>query len=304
MLRSVAVLIAATGFVMSTQAQAISFNAPLPWVTLRNDSLTVRAQVDTATLKGKEISLSLLSVANGKTSSIATKKVKLSEPSSEFSFGKINKTLVGGDSYLKVTWAIKGTEEKGEIEPVGIADLSVIKAADALKAVRVGDNAAASEIAAKVKNGMMKTGNVSFGLAWNKNKFSIVVGKGTAGDSLVVALDGKCGKNAFLSYPDRMVEIVFGEKVTVDGFHYERSVKENRMSYERNEWQNEITSEVSGDVTVISMPWYDSGIIPFEDRTIGAAVFTAKNGATAATATPASAERLVPATWGVILLQK
>jgi len=298
--RSVAIVIAATGCAMISQAQTISFNSPLPWVTLRNDTITVRAQIDTAALKNKQISITLLSAANGKTSVVANKKFKLTEPSSEFAFGRIRKNLIGGESYLKVKWEIKGSTEKGEIEPIGIADLSTLKNNDTLKAVHVDDNAATADVATKAAPSL-SLGNVSYGLAWNKKALYVVLKKSSAGDTLTVALDGKCGKNAFLSYPDRFIETVLGETVSADGYHFERSVRDNRMTYERKAWQCEITQETVGDVIVVTMPWYDSGIIPFEERSIGAvAVVSNKTKKTV----PAKANVQIPATWGVIQLQK
>jgi hypothetical protein len=76
------------------------------------------------------------------------------------------------------------------------------------------------------------------------------------------------------------------------------------LLYDKKEWQNEITKEIVGSNIVISMPWFDAGIIPFEERIIGAAVFATKTGGISTSAIPAAAKFFIPATWGVILLQK
>ena len=76
------------------------------------------------------------------------------------------------------------------------------------------------------------------------------------------------------------------------------------MKYDRKEWFSEITEDASGDVIVVRMPWYDSGIIPFEERTIGAALFAGTTTKSRAKRIPAKAQYNIPATWGVVLLQK
>jgi hypothetical protein len=315
MFRLVTAVTLAAGIVLTSNAQTISFNSPLPWVSLRNDTIIVRAQIDTAALKGKELSMSLMIAEKGKASNISTKKFKLTDPSGEFSFGKINKNLVGGEAYMKIKWnivgkAIKGkdgkveNEEKGEIEPIGIADLTTIKTADTLHAVHVADNASPSDIAAKAAEKMTQLGTTSFSLAWNKTKFFIIVKKSTDGDTLKVALDGKCGKNAFLSFPDRTIVAVLSDSLSVNGIHFEREINNNSLIYNKKEWQNEITKEIIGDNIVISMPWFDTGIIPFEERTIGTAIFTIKTGAKTVSAIPETAKFFIPATWGITLLQK
>lgn len=292
----------ATGFFVASQAQTISFNTPIPWVSQRSDTITVRAQVDTAALKGKEIAMQLLLAEKGKTTSLSSKKFKLTDPSGEFTFGKINKSLVGGESFLKISWNIPGTEEKGVIEPVGIADLTAQTAKDTIKAVKVGDNTAAAEIASKAV--MSQLGAVTFGLAWNKNKLFIVTKKISSGDTLQIALDGKCGKNAFLSFPDRFIFAALSDTVKTGGFHFQREAKDNNLLYTKKEWQNEISFETSADNVVISMPWYDSGIIPFEERAISAGVFVISADGKTAVSVPQTAKRSIPATWGTILLQK
>ena len=79
------------GGVWSGYTQVISINTPLPWVSLRNDTLIVRAQVDTAALKNKKLSLTLQTVKKGKKSVIASKIFPITDPSGEFSFGKIRR---------------------------------------------------------------------------------------------------------------------------------------------------------------------------------------------------------------------
>ena len=81
------------GVIGSGFSQVISVNTPLPWVSLRNDTIIVRAQIDTATLKKKRLSLTLMSVKNGKSKTIATKTFPVKDPSGEFSFGKIKRKL-------------------------------------------------------------------------------------------------------------------------------------------------------------------------------------------------------------------
>ena len=69
--RLMVIVVLFAGIIRSGFSQTISFNTPLPWVSLRNDSLIVRAQIDTSALKGKKLSLTVLSHKKGKTKTIS-----------------------------------------------------------------------------------------------------------------------------------------------------------------------------------------------------------------------------------------
>ncbi len=307
------------GSIWSSFSQAISFNTPLPWVSLRNDTIIVRAQVDTAVLKGKQLSLTLATVKNGKSQTIASKLFPVKDPSGEFSFGKIKKKLVGGDEFLRVKWEVKSgatkkaakdaaaasaAEEKGVLEPIGIADISDAGKTDTVRAAKVPDDKKLGDVAAAVGDKFQQTGSVSYAFAWNKNALFAVVKKGSTKDVAKFAFDGKSGKNAFLSYPDRIVTCAALDSVPVKGIHFEREIRKDSLIYKELAWQNELTHEVVGDKIVIRIPWFDTGMIPFEDRTIGFGAFIDDAKGKTAAALPASAKFFIPATWGVLYLQK
>ena len=291
------------GILRSGGAQTISFNTPLPWVSLRNDSLTVRAQVDTSALNGKKLSLKVLTCKNGKSKTVTSKTFSVTDPSGEFSFGKLNKKLVGGEEFIQIEWEIKGTDDKGTIAPIGIADLTKLVSTDTVKAVKIGDDKSAKDAVAAIGNKFAKLGSVSYGMAWNKNALFVAVKKGTE-ESVKFGFDGKNGKNSFLSYPDRFLVCAPADSEMVKGIHFERSQKKEAITYTEKEWRSSITHEVAGDVIVTVMPWYDTGMIPFEARTIGFGMFVENDAEKQVAALPEGADFYTPATWGTLLLQK
>jgi hypothetical protein len=284
--------------------QTVSINSPLPWVSLRNDTITVRAQVDTAALKNKQISLTLQTVKKGKPSVIASKTFPVKDPSGEFSFGKINKKLIGGEEFLQLKWSVKGKEDKGSVEPIGIADLTPFMNTDTLRAKHVSDGMALKDVAAAVGEKFRQTGKAAYSFAWNKDALFAVLKKGSGKDTVKFALDGKTGKNAFLSYPDRFVVASLSDSIVVKGAHYQRALQKDMLIYTAEDWRCEISHEVVGDRVVVRVPWYDAGMIPFEARTIGFGVFVADAKGKTVAALPAAAQAFIPATWGILQLQK
>ena len=292
------------GIFRSGFSQTISFNTPLPWVSLRNDSLTVRAQIDTSALKGKKLSLTVLTQNNGKSQTLASKTFTISDPSGEFSFGKLNRKLVGGQEFIRIRWEVKGTKETGDIAPVGIADLTKLMSNDTVKAVKIADGKTAKDAAAAIGEKLSAVGSISYGMAWNKEALYIAVKKGDGKETVKFGFDGKNGKNAFLSYPDRFVVCTPADSEVVRGMHFERSLHTDAIDYAEKDWRSSITHEIVGDVVLITVPWYDTGMIPFEKRTIGYAAFVENDQEKAVAATPKSADFYAPATWGTLLLLK
>lgn len=292
------------GIFQSGFCQTISFNTPLPWVSLRNDKLTVRAQVDTAQLKKKKLKLTVSAVKNGRLRRIASKSFPLTDPSGEYSFTSLKKKLIGGEEYVKIEWSISGTKDKGTIEPIGIADLSNLPETTPVAAVKIDDGIAAKDAAAKITGDFNKTGSTEYAFAWNKTTFFIAIKKSMGNKSIKFGLDGKSGKNAFLSYPDRFVMYTPADSTPVKGIHFERKVKNDSLKYKELDWRNEITSEETGETIVIAMPWSDAGMISFEERTIGFGVFVENDKGTTVAALPKKADDQIPATWGVLKLNK
>jgi len=294
----------AVGVVFNGFSQTVTFNSPLPWVSLRNDTVTVRAQVDTGLLRDKKLSLTLASVKNGKKTVISSKTVSVKEPSAEFAFGKINRKLIGGEEYLQVSWEIKGGDEKGVIEPIGIADLSAAAPFDTVGATHLRDGISTADAASAVGDKFVTTGDFTYAPGWNRDALFMVVKKSAKSDTAKFLFDGKCGKNAFLSYPDRIVAATVCDPVTVIGVHYTRDVQKDSLKYSSRQWNSEITHEISGDRVVIRLPWFDTGIIPFEERVVGFGVVRSDAKGQQVAALPQKAQLYIPATWGALKLQK
>jgi hypothetical protein len=283
--------------------QAVSFSNPSPWVTLRNDSIVAHAQVDTVQLQKKTVKLSLVQINKGKKKVIASKSAVVTETSMDFSFGKIKKDVLGGSEYLNLEWSVSGTEEKGSIGPIGIVDLSKIAKTESVKAVRVKDGCGSNDAQAGIKNEQFgKIGKIEFATAWNKDAFFIIIKKDTS-SNIQFAFDGKSGKNAFLSYPDRIISYQPASDF-ISGKHFSREIAGDTLKYLEKVWKSELSKDVVGDRVIIKMPWYDTGIIPFEERTIGMAIFASSTDGKTNTSLPEKAQLYVPGTWGDVLLQK
>jgi hypothetical protein len=286
---------------LSAQAQTVSFSSPVTWVTQRNDTVAVKAQVDTAQLKQKSLTMKLVQVENGKKKEIASKKVTVSDVSLDMSFGSIKKQLIGGESYLRIEWAVPGSTENGSLYPFGIVSESVYKDLVPVKATKVK----AAEDCSQFKDDQFQAlGDVKVATGWNNETFYFVIKKGAEAKSVVkCAFDGKNGKSAFLSYPDR----VLGYNTQTDSIsavYFVREMNADTLKYKQNNWNNSITKQKSGDVVVISVPWSDIGVLPFDERTIGFALFAEDASAKITQAIPASAQRLIPGTWTNLLLVK
>lgn len=284
-------------------AQAASFSSPASWITQRNDTVFIKAQLDTALIKKKAVSVSLLQVNEGKKKVIAKKNLKITDNVMELMFAKVGKDLVGGKEFLRLEWALADNGEKGVIEPVGILDLKKAQKSDTVKALRVQDGAEVKSVADIIKaEQFRKIGSVEFGTAWNKNALFIVMKKGQDSSKISFAFDGKNGKNAFLSYPDRVISYVPASD-SLNTTHYDREIKGDTLKYTDKLWQSEIKKENIGEKVVIRMPWADIGVIPFEERMVGMGVFV-ELGGKIKEAIPQNAQFYIPGTWGDIFLQK
>ena len=302
----------------SAYSQIVTFNSPISWVTQRNDSITVRCQIDTAQLKGKnekgknekgkkEFAITVSQVnEKAQKKQLAKKTFPVTDYSGEFAMGPVGTVLVGGFSYLKIDWAIPGTDNKGYISPVGVVALDKLAPAPLAKVARAQDGTDAAGVAGALKEADFQSiGQEKYALAWNKDALYIVLVKQQKPVAGVIrfAIDGKNGKNAFLSFADRVV-IYQASNDSLAGAHYERAMSGDTLKYNTKLWPNEMKKTTVGDKTVISVPWYDSGIIPFGDRkfAIGIMTFDEKNKQVAAQ--PPKADFYLPGTWGDFELAK
>lgn len=282
-------------------AQAVSFSSPASWITQRNDTVFIRAQLDTGLIKKKTVSVSLLQVNDGKKKVIAKKNLKITDNVMELMFAKVGKDLLGGKEFLRLEWA--ADSEKGLIEPIGILDLNKVSKSDTVKALRVQDGAEAKTVADIIKaEQFRKIGSVEFGTAWNKDAFFIVMKKSQDSSTISFAFDGKNGKNAFLSYPDRIISYI-PAKDSLNTTCYVREIKGDTLKYKDKLWNSEIEKVAADEKVIIRMPWADIGVIPFEERMIGIGVFAMQKGKVNA-AIPQNAQYYIPGTWGDVFLQK
>jgi hypothetical protein len=288
--------------------QAITFNGPLPWVTQRNDSITVRAQIDlTQIKKKKEISIEAVLVNDQlKKTSLVKKTFPMSDNNAEFALGPVKQTMVGGRSFIKINWTIPGTDNKGSLFPLGIVALDKIVQPELVQITHAKEGADAAAVVASVKESDFRTaGPAKFAFAWNKEALYLVLAKQATPGTVRFAIDGKNGKNAFLSFADRVV-IYSPDKDSLKGAHFSRAMAgtSDTLKYTDKPWPNKFEKSVSGDKIVIRVPWFDTGVIPFEERKMGMGVvaFDVKGQQTAAF--PTGADFYLPGTWGDFQLAK
>ena len=211
----------------------------------------------------------------------------------------MNSTVLGGTDYLKVEWS--ADSQKGEILPFGIVDLGKLPKITPIQAKMVDDGATLKSIGETVKDEQFnKCGTRSFAINWNSKALYFIIKKTSDSSEFLLGLDGKNGKNAFVAYPDRFIG---SKKDSVWGTHYNREIINAALKYSPLSWNNEITKEVVGDKIVIRMPWYDTGIVPFDGRVIGFAAFGKDKGKIIAS-NPEKAKEFIPGTWGNLLLVK
>lgn len=275
--------------------QTVLLNDPVSWITMRNGQMVVKAQLDTAQIRSKKVFLELAMVSGGREKILQKKTFSISDYSEEFDLGKIGSKLVGGYDYCKINWSIPGGTEKGVCVPVGVA---VLEELPVVKVVSADSAGQADETHGKSK---VDVGNCRFSVSWDRKQlaFWILKGESTTG-FLEIAIDGKNAKNAFLSYPDRIIRYFPGSDSVV-AVHYKRNLSGDKIEYTEQVWNSELLSKSVDGGVVVCVPWYDLGVIPFVDRTMGIAVFELAGSATTS-AFPATAAKENPATWANLVL--
>ncbi len=288
-------------------SQIITFNGPMPWVTQRNDSITVRAQVDTGQIKKKEFTVSIDLVNDrGREESLAKKSFPINDYTVEFPVGALKQHLVGGRSFIKIDWSISETANKGSIAPIGIVALDNLPQAQLLTVLHAAEGVDPAGIASALKEDDFKTaGSANFAFAWNKGAFYVVVRKAgnPAAGAVRFAFDGKNGKNAFLSFADRVVTYD-AEKDSLFGLHYSQQLSGDTLKYSEKPWPNELTKTAVNDKIVIRVPWYDIGIVPFDGRRFGLGIVTFDAAGVQMDALPKNADFYDPGTWCDVELAK
>jgi len=290
---------------------------PAAWSTLRTDSLTVSVQVDTSQLpkgNGGAVDFKVLRRSGSRSSLLFSKSVKVDGAVADVFLGRVKGGAhVGGGDFLSVEWSVPGTELKGVVEPIGIAALNGsvspenkwVPASPYISAVRLKEGLS-GENAADVLAGLsgFGLGGSTFVAGWNASGLFLYFTPSGSGAEAEFALDLKCGANAFPAWADRFVTVgadsAYGIRTSarsVDG-------KEG-LKFEESGWGDGrtivFTKAKAG--SLVMLDWSELGILPFEGRNIGFAVFKGGRGGKGVVY-PAGAGRSIPGTWGGISLAK
>ncbi|HLV32452.1 MAG TPA: hypothetical protein VKY57_12855 [Chitinispirillaceae bacterium] len=282
--------------------EVVIVSSPGAWLTQRSDTIVAKAQIDTAQLEKKEITIKLAQVNNGKKRVVATKTFKVEDNMGEFSLGAINKDIVGGTEFLELNWSVAGSDESGSVGPVGIVKLEEKKDVEDLLAAPVKKRSDIDDVVSKFEK-PNKVGNFEFVTAWDTSSLYLIFKKSEEPGSIQFFIDGKNGKKAFLSYPDRII-CYTPSKDSIHGFNYKREVRADSLIYTENVWNHEIAIKTAGDKTLIVIPWADAGIIPFEGRKCGLGVFALNSSNKVTSSIPKNAKKDIPGTWTDLVLQK
>ena len=285
--------------------QSVYINSPSPWTSLRTQEIVVKAQLDTAILKKRTVKFTVARISGRTVRQITSKTVKGTEYYAELPMGSAGADMLGGNEYLKISWAVVDTTEKGDISPVGVANIEKTGAMkDSLLSYQIDDNADAAAIAkAMADKGAQKIGSSEYGIFWNA-KGIILACKKSAGGSLTFAIEGKNAKAAFLSYPDRFVCLTPAND-SMGIYHHKRVLTADSLSYAAEAWTAETQKSADANVLAVVVPWYDMGLIPpFNGRKVGLMVFAQDAKGKGTGSYPAKASKLIPGTWGNLVFVK
>jgi len=287
------------------QDEAVTITSPTPWTTLRSDTIEVSVQADKQRLPQGAVAFKVNKNSNGRTTALFSKTVKMDDASADVVLGTLGAVPLGGTDFVTLEWSVPGSELKGVIEPVGAVRLpDAVTARPPLSAVRLKDGVTEAQ-AADALRGVAGTdaGGAKFAAGWNTDGLYVLLNAVNAAE-VWLAIDGKCGKSAFLSWADRFV-VFSAEADSVYGRHYKRSADKNAITFETMDWGNKSTLSVTKAEAsrLIKIKWYEIGLQPFEERNVGFAVFTTGKTKKAASY-PGLAKWEIPGTWGDIKLEK
>lgn len=296
-----AAFLCVSAMVSSVVAQLVIFNEPTPWITNRSDSGIVRLQLDTARIESKKITLSLSSHINDNKRTLRTKTFRIDDYAEEYNLGPIGKDLVGGHDYLKIEWKIPGSDDHGYCAPFGIVDLDAMGPPKVLEADSLQGELNEENVQGLLKDTFRTLGESGFGMLWTKRKWIIACKKTDAEEgNLTFVLDGKNGKNAFLSYPDWGIRY-FPKSDSLFSFHYSRRLSVDEIRYKEAVWHNEIETIDGEELFIVMVPWHDTGVIPFDGRRMGLVAYLSR-GDEIAEAIPEKAQWDLPGTWADLVL--
>jgi hypothetical protein len=296
-------LLCVLGYSAMSVGQIRTFNSPAPWLTQRNDSIMVKAQLDTSKFTKKQLTLALSKMEAGKKKAVLTKTFKVKDFTQDFFVGMANTNLVGGKDFFKVVWSIPGAKDSGYCAPIGIVNIDKIAKCEPVHAIKVVTPIDLKDIAGLVKEKkFFKVGGEEFLLLWNTKTLSIIVKKSAAKSVVKFTFDGKNGKNAFVSFADKMLDYVT-DKDSVYAYENDR-VYSDSITYTPKPWVSEIKKVSDKDFALITIPWYDVGLLPFDGRVMGFSAFVTTEAAKTPSAYPEKAMVFEPGSWGNAVLDK
>lgn len=292
------------GFSVNVTGQIITFNSPAPWLTLRNDSIVVKAQLDTARFLQKKIAFTVTKYENKQKKAIVAKTFKVTDFTQDFVLGNAGSGLLGGKDFLKVEWSVPGATDKGFCAPVGIVTNDKIGKIQPSHVAKASLSFDIKNIADLVKGKQFfKIQNQEFLMLWNTDGIAVIAKKAGLKDVVKFVFDGKNGKNAFVSYPDKMIDYI-AEKDSIHAYVNERNFNTDSITYSEKVWSNDISKTSDKDYVMIKISWYDLGIAKsFDGRILGFAVFAVPAKGPVA-GFPDKAQLYIPGSWGSIVLDK
>jgi hypothetical protein len=212
-------------------------------------------------------------------------------------------SLVGGKDFLKVVWSVPGGKDSGFCAPIGIVNLDKAAKFEPVHAAKVVTPLDIKDIAGLVKDKKFtKVGAGEFLLLWNTKTLSIVIKKSAAKGVVKFTFDGKNAKNAFVSFADKMLDYVT-DKDSIFAYENDR-VCSDSITYTPKTWINEIKKASDKDYALITIPWYDIGLLPFDGRVMGFGAFVITEAAKVPAAYPEKAMVFEPGSWGNAILDK
>lgn len=297
-------VVCAAWFAGSAFGDIVTFNSPGQWVTERSDNIVLKVQLDTSKIPQKKVSVMLSKVEGGKKKLIANKTFRVTDYSQEFALGSAGTNLLGGKDFLKVEWSVPGTKDKGSLFPVGIVNVDKLAKTEPLHAAKipapVDENSVAS-VAAKATFASVK--GSEFALFWSPKALSIVCKKTASAAVLRFAFDGKNGKNAFIAFSDRVVDLVTA-KDSINAFLHERGAMNDSLSFTVKPWMSEVTTFATKDFVVLNIPLYDIGLVGQDGRVIGFSSYAVDEKGAISASYPDKAKLLMPGSWSSVVFDK
>ena len=290
---------------------AVLITSPAEWSTLRSDSVSVSVQFDTARLPNGSVNFKVVKRSGARSSVLFSKSVKVNDAAVDVFLGRVSGVPIGGGDFLSLEWSVPGSDLKGVVEPIGVALLNGsvstenkwVPAAPHLSAVRLKDGLS-GEGAAEALAGLrgFSVGGANFAAGWNASGLFLYFTPTSSVPAAEFALDLKFGSNAFTAWADRFVTVgadsAYGRRAST------RSVEKDGLKVEESPWGDakSIVLTNAGAGRLVMLEWSEMGVLPFDGRNIGFAVFAKGQGRGAAY--PSGAARSIPGTWGGISLAK